>query len=1140
MGTGVTPAAGAGAATVRVMQRAPDGTLYLSATDLTNHLACAHLSEQRRLIALGRRRAPHSTPDPHADLVRRRGDEHEQHTLERLSAECGGHVDLAPGGSPAGDVATLLDRSRRTQEAMRDGAPLIFQGTLVRGRWHGRFDFLRRVDVASDLGGHAYEVLDTKLSRHVKPHMVHQLCLYSWLAAGVQGAELPTAAVILGDSREERVELARFAALHRHARARLEADSVTGVAGTYPEPVEHCAVCSLAAECARRRRDDDHLSLVANARRDHRARLVAASVPTLGALADVDVHAGATVPGLAAERLATLGRQASLQRTSRETGEPTRHHLPAEAARGLALLPPPRPLDVYFDLEGDPHVGAAGIEYLWGWTVGDEYHAAWAHSPADEKRALERFVDAVDRLRASDPGLHVYHYAPHESSTLRRLAQTYGTREDEVDDWLRRGVLVDLLQVVRQSLQVGEESYSLKHLERHHGFVRHQTSVRAGGGSIIAYEHWLETGDQAYLDAIRDYNREDCESTRSLHLWLWRRMRPEAEERLGVAFTSLTPPDAEAGYDAPKWMPEVEELTAGLHAGLPDDPAGDTPAQAERRLAGHLLLYHHRENKPQWWRHFALRAMTPEDLVDEADAVGLLVPTGEPPERDKRSLRWAFTFPPQEVKLKPGDAVDPSTGANVTLVGVDIDAGRLVLSKRAPKKDPVPPAPAHRALVAPAPIDATTIRAALMDVARAVRDDDGRYGAARALLRREPPAADHAPRGAEVGDLVSASLELTGGYLAVQGPPGTGKTFCGAHMIVAALRSGRRVAVTANSHAAIQNLVRAVEDRAHQEGVTFRGVYKGDGYDSPYGLVETGDNAAAEKGDHALVAGTAWLLTRDAFTGAFDTVFVDEAGQYALASAVAVARCARGIVLLGDPQQLPQVNQATHPGVSGTSALGHVIGAADVIDPAHGVLLETTWRLHPDVCAFISELSYEGLLHPQAACAHRRLEAPGRLTGTGLRSVPVAHDGCSQESPEEADTVAGLCRELLDAGTLVDGGERRPLQPRDILVVAPYNLAVGRLRRTVPDGVPVGTVDLFQGQEAPVVIFAMTSSSGEDVPRGLDFVFDRNRLNVALSRAQCLAVLVHSPRLLDADCRTLDQMALVNGACRFVEMAREV
>jgi AAA domain len=374
----------------------------------------------------------------------------------------------------------------------------------------------------------------------------------------------------------------------------------------------------------------------------------------------------------------------------------------------------------------------------------------------------------------------------------------------------------------------------------------------------------------------------------------------------------------------------------------------------------------------------------------------------------------------------------------------------------------------------------------------------------------------------------------------VQGPPGTGKTHAGARMIVAALQEGRRVAVTANSHAAIQNLLRAVETHATEIGFTFTGVYKGDGYQSPSDLiVQVNENKKTYGGEFDLVAGTAWLLSCEDHAEIFDLLFIDEAGQFSLAATVAAGRCAKSLVLLGDPQQLPQVNQATHPDGSGASVLQHVIGDADVVDPGRGVLLDVSWRMHPEICAFVSERSYQGKLGSHDDCARRKIDAPGQLTGAGLRAVEVIHEGRSQESPEEAEAIAALCRDLLNGGTVTEAdGSIRPLTPADVLVVAPYNLAVARIRRHVPDGVRVGTVDRFQGQEAPVVFFTMTCSTADDVPRGLDFLFDRNRLNVAISRAQCLAVLIHSPRLLDANCTTTDQMSLVEGPCRLVNLAQ--
>ncbi|HET6550921.1 MAG TPA: TM0106 family RecB-like putative nuclease, partial [Solirubrobacter sp.] len=808
-----------------------------------------------------------------------------------------------------------------------------------------------------------------------------------------------------------------------------------------------------------------------------------------------------TVAALAASQqtngFGPLKRQAALQVLSRESGEPVHRHLRPERARGFARLPAPSPGDVFFDLEGDPFaLPGRGLEYLWGWWAEDGYTAVWAHDEAAEREALRTFVRHVHERLARHPGMHVYHYAPHEISTLRTLATRYATCEEEVDELLRREVLVDLHAVVRQGMQVGEESYSLKALERHHGFVRLETSIREGGGSIVAYEQWLEDQDPAILEAIRAYNEEDCRSTLALRDWLWDAIRPEAATEFGADFDALREPAPEEPKPAPAWLPAVEALAARLREHGHD-------------LLSYLLLYHRREGKPSWWRYFDLRGKTAAELVDEREAIGMLtLDTSIPAVPVKRSLGWTLRFPPQEFKLGEGGAEDPTTGDAHRVLEVDDD--RVVLARRAGA-----PAPEPRALIDGGPPGTEAQRTALVELGEVLLRGEDRYRAARAILARTPPRQPALTRPDD------------GEVLPIQGPPGTGKTYHGARMIAEALRAGRRVGLTAPSHAAIKNLLREVEKCA-----TFTGIYKGEGHD---GATETtGDNAAVGL-DHQLVAGTAWLFARPEHREKFDVLFVDEAGQYSLADAVAAALSARRVVLLGDPQQLPQVTQATHPDGSGASVLEHLLDGRATIPPDRGVLLGETWRMHPAVTRFVSHRSYDGRLGSRPDCARRGID-PG---GAGLRVMEVEHAGRSQASPEEAEAIARACETLLSGATVTDEhGATTALAPDDILVVAPYNLAVRTIRDRVPDGVRVGTVDRFQGQEAPVVFYAMTCSTADDVPRGLEFLFSAHRLNVAVSRAQCLAILVHNPRLLDADCRTVEQMALVDGACRFVELSR--
>ncbi|MGI8974590.1 MAG: DEAD/DEAH box helicase [Gaiella sp.] len=555
---------------------------------------------------------------------------------------------------------------------------------------------------------------------------------------------------------------------------------------------------------------------------------------------------------------------------------------------------------------------------------------------------------------------------------------------------------------------------------------------------------------------------------------------------------------------------ETAELRARLEA------RGTT----EHVLLSRLLDYHRREARPVWWQFFARRGATPEALMErDGDAIGAL----ELVSRGEEGERVTFTFPAQQHKLAEGEGVfDP---LELTYAGqlqeLDDERGRLVLQlAKAALERPLP-----RSLVPGGPLQTRPQREAL----RRLGESPGSYPALEALLRRDPPRGPSLLPQDDLGAAKRIVEELDRSYLVVQGPPGSGKTYTGARLIVHLLARGRRVGIAATSHKAIENLLREVERVALEEGVRFRGWKKGGGYEGPF--VTTEDFRRPDE-DVLLVAGTAWLFAHDEMDGQVDTLFIDEAGQVSLADALAMGTSARNLVLLGDPQQLAQVAQGTHPEGAGVSVLEHVLGDEVTIPPDRGLFLGTTWRMHEDVCRFVSETSYEGRLHPAAVCGNQ-----GTSFGTGLRFLAVEHEGNRASSVEEAERIATEV-ERLRGGTWADcDGIERPIRDEDLLVVAPYNAQVRCLRAKLPPSVAVGTVDKFQGQEAPIVFFSMATSSGENLPRNLEFLFSRNRLNVAVSRARCLVYLVASPKLLEIGCRTVEQMRMVNALCRFVEVA---
>ena len=427
--------------------------------------------------------------------------------------------------------------------------------------------------------------------------------------------------------------------------------------------------------------------------------------------------------------------------------------------------------------------------------------------------------------------------------------------------------------------------------------------------------------------------------------------------------------------------------------------------------------------------------------------------------------------------------------------------------------------------------------------------------ATRLIDRVVPSAAALAPRHGETPKdvVVRVGAGLDGEVLAVQGPPGTGKTFAGSALIRELLDSGLRVGVTAQSHAVVLNLLDEVARPAwHKDGTNAEEA--GDEPPDPNALIRhTTDNAAIAEGLRTgaatLVGGTAWLWSRDDMVGAVDVLVIDEAGQFSLANAVAVAPAARSLVLLGDPQQLTQPTKAVHPYGSGVSALDHLRVTLeggqevvhDVIPADRGVFLDRTYRMHPSLTSFISELAYEGRLESAPGRERLAIDAPGALSGDGLRWVPVEHTRvCEQASTEEAAVVRALIDDLLRGGWTDAAGVTSPMALDEILVVAPYNAHVAVLLHALPTGARVGTVDKFQGRQGAVVIYTMGSTSAATAPRGVGFLYDLHRLNVAVSRAKALAVVVGSPLLLDAEVHTPEELRAVNALCRYVDEAKTV
>jgi predicted RecB family nuclease len=1163
--------------------RKETGTIIYSPSDLIRYLASPYASWLDRYYVENPGAITRDEDTEEDKLLQRTGDAHEQLVLKGYKAAGTGLIEIRK------DDQKFDGAHAATLEAIQNKAAIIYQAALRDGNFAGYADFLKL-----DTSG-KYQAWDTKLALSPKPYYPIQLCCYSEMLAAATGQGMPDRiGVILGDGTEIEFRIEDFIHYYRHIKDSFLAMQAgfSGKMDDCPEPLPRAEHGRWTSHAEKFFLDHDHLVQVAGISVGQIKKLTLAGISTMTALAGAS---GQSVHKLASDTLGKLVSQARLQCQTREDrksdpeAKPRYEVLPQKGSNGepvgFAALPPADPADVFFDMEGYPLV-PGGLEYLFGtWaknleTEKFEFRDWWAHDRQQEKVAFENFVDWIHARWKKNPAMHIYHYAAYEVSALgrlsgrlrvgqddidaaRRLSTRHDTRQDEIDDLLRNDAFVDLYQIVRHGLRVGEDSYSIKSIETLYRAKR-ETNVATAGESIVQYAAWMASGQQGdwqssdILRGIRDYNEDDCKSNAELCDWLRNLAKEQGITCIPVRAESEEPPKPAAPEIAAR-----QELAAKLRA--QGDPVSI--------VLGDVLDFHRRENKPMWWKMFERAKATADALRDDSACVEGIRAIGDRV-AEKKSLLQNYRFDPsQECKLE----ADGKTAVMFTfdlktkfkIAAIDLDVGEITLkiSKKKLDENCQGRFPESGSLIKYEFIDPGEIPGALFDIA-SQQLSDNLYAPVKSLLKRSAPAN---PLQEDNESPLDAALRIinsmSGGCLVIQGPPGTGKTYTASCMIGALLSAGKRVGVASNSHKAIVNLLSACGDAARRKGRKLLGVKVGDQPDEALHAANPGlahiknnpDGRVTYTG--GVVAGTAWLFSRPEWRDELDFLFIDEAGQVSLANAVAMAGCADNLVLLGDQMQLEQPIQGSHPGDAGLSALQyalkdtaksvedapvfHAVVPADV-----GLFLGESRRMHPDVCRFISESIYEGRLSSIPECAKQKIAtvlgsagaspvsfgaSPNELlirVESGIVFSGIEHDGDIQQSDEEVDLVKAVYNELLSRSFTDKNGKTKALELSDFLFIAPYNAQVRALIAALPKGARVGSVDKFQGQEAAVCILSLCSSYGEYGSRGLKFILDRSRINVGISRAKCLAIVVADPRIANSAAGSIDEMTMLNLFCK--------
>ena len=1038
------------------------------------------------------------------------------------------------------------EKIKETVTALKEGYELIYGGWLESGDWSGELDFLEiKKNTNSNFGNWSYEVIDTKNSLNVKGDHIYQVSLYSFLLKEVQGTLPDNFYILLKDKSKNPVKLKEVFDTFLLHKQSYENFLKKELGNTNPEKCNFCALCDWKEICESDWKQKRHLNQVLGNNRKNNKSFNTAGINNYDQLAALDPKT--KIEGLRDEIKIKRINQAKLQIEAEKKGYPIFNVIEENLIlnKGFNLLPKKSECDLFFDIESvQDYVFPGKLEYLFGVYYEENgekiFKPFWAHNKKEEKQSVIDFFEFTKQHFKKYPRAKIYHYASYEIKALERLTSYHKVHGVDYDHYLNLGRFVDLFKVVKQAIYVSEKSYSIKDVEKYYDFKR-TGDIKKGDVSEEYYIQWIEKKDQSFLDEIEKYNREDCVSTFRLRNWLLK-IKPEG--------TKWFVPEKEQMELRP-----FEETLLDYQNKFNKSKIADSPMI---KLLSDIVGFYNREQKPSWRQFFDRKDLSDEELIDDRECIGNMKLVSQ--FQDKRSIVYTYTFPEQEYKLKKGRGViiannnvpDRADYAG-TIKELDQIKRTLVLRKGVSKEQKQLPKKLSIGEKVMEQSRFDNLNQNIYNFCDNVLENKKGYEALKSFLNRDIPNIKGIKSGEkiintqnfdqEIPDIIS---RLNESYIFLQGPPGTGKTFQSANAIIELLKQNKRIAVTANSHKVIHNLLERIELLAEKQEFIFKGLKMGnpDNEDTFYDgkLIKTDKNEkhyidGLKERKILLYAGTKYHLSQWYYRSKIDYLFVDEAGQISLADLIALGGVAKNIVLVGDQLQLGQPTQGSHPGYSSNSVLDYLLEGKATVDESRGIFLSKTFRMHPSINEYTSETFYENRLLTHENNKIRKIDYPKNfyINKEGIHTILMNHEGCEQTSVEEFDRIDEIIKRLIGKKFIDSDKIERPLTIEDFLIVSPYNAQVNFLLARLPKGSRCGTIDRFQGQQAPITIISMTSSDVESLPRDKTFFFNPNRLNVAISRAQCSSIILLNPKLLETPPKTYEEFKMINNFLKLLK-----